>query len=103
MKALVKLTDVQRGLMKIGIEESLVKAILSDLSNLSDAATFKDKDWKKQFPDTLYVMEPLSSAKEEFPGYKDTEHGEHSDVFAVYELMGFVKVVERKTKETIDV
>ena len=72
-------------------------------------ASKKNQPWKKQFPDTLYVMEPLTKRQDrthevqEFPGYSGTDDGEEGDVYAVYELMGFVKVKVRKTKELEDI
>jgi hypothetical protein len=109
MKLMIKREHIASVLRATKMPEDLIRAVCTDLENVSESSVPRDKKWKEQFPNTLYVMEPLTKREDlthetqEFPGYSETDGGEADDVYAVYELMGFVKVVERKTKETIDV
>lgn len=108
MKGMIKREFVAHVLRSANMAEDLIRAVLDELGRETDASVPRDKKWKEQFPDTLYVMEPMTKNTnpdddQEFQAYSGTEGGEGDDVYAVYELMGFVKVTERKTKHIEDV
>lgn len=71
-------------------------------------ATKKNTPFKRLFPDTLYVMEPhIQNANpdddQDFNAYSGTKGGEDGDHYAVYELMGFVRMKETKEKILEDI